>query len=298
MEKANFPVNMVCQALGVSRSGYYAWLRRKESKRQLVDREALGHIQEVFSQSRGTYGSPRIYAELKAKGEHYGRGRPAGRRKCRGRTGVRSGRIERLMRKHRITPVYRRRFVRTTQSKHGFRIAPNRLQRRFETEKKDEAWVTDLTYIFTGEGWLYLSVILDLYSRRIVGWAMSANMKTELPLAALKMAIQRRRPKRGLIHHSDRGVQYASELYQRRLRQHGIVCSMSKRGDCYDNAVVESFFITLKRELVYRARWQTRAEARNDLFEYMEVFYNRKRRHSHDGSLSPVEYEDNAAKAA
>jgi transposase InsO family protein len=281
MEKADFPVNMVCQALGVSRSGYYAWLRRKESKRQLVDREALGHIQEVFSQSRGTYGSPRIYAALKAKGRHYGRGR-----------------IERLMRKHRITPVYRRRFVRTTQSKHGFRIAPNRLQRRFETEKKNEAWVTDLTYIFTGEGWLYLSVILDLYSRRIVGWAMSANMKTELPLAALKMAIQRRRPKRGLIHHSDRGVQYASELYQRKLRQHGIVCSMSKRGDCYDNAVVESFFSTLKRELVYRARWQTRAEARNDLFEYMEVFYNRKRRHSHDGYLSPVEYEDNAAKAA
>ena len=275
MEKANFPVNMVCQALGLSRSGYYAWLRRKESKRQLVDREALGHIQEVFSQSRGTYGSPRIYAELKAKGLHYGRGR-----------------IERLMRKHRITPVYRRRFVRTTQSKHGFRIAPNRLQRRFETEKKDEAWVTDLTYIFTGEGWLYLSVILDLYSRRIVGWAMSANMKTELPLAALKMAIQRRRPKRGLIHHSDRGVQYASELYQRRLRQHGIVCSMSKRGDCYDNAVVESFFSTLKRELVYRARWQTRAEARNDLFEYMEVFYNRKRRHGYLGNVSPADFEE------
>ena len=273
-EKADFPVRLLCRTLKVSRAGFYAWQTRLPAARARVD-ERLGlEIATIHAESRQRYGCPRIHAELAARG-------------CR----TSRKRVARLMRVRGVAARRRRRFRVTTQSRHPFPIAPNVLARQFERAAPDQAWVTDITYIPTGEGWLYLAVILDLCSRFAVGWAMSARMTDELTLDALGMALARRRPPQGLLHHSDRGSQYASGDYQQVLAQHGIMCSMSRRGDCWDNAVAESFFATLKVELVHDATWETRMTARTELFDYIERFYNGQRRHSALGYLSPRAFE-------
>lgn len=273
-EKATFPVRLLCRTLKVSRAGFYAWHKRPPAARARAD-ERLGlEIATIHAESRQRYGCPRIHAELAARGCRTGRKR-----------------VARLMRTRGLAARRRRRFRVTTQSRHRFPIAPNVLARQFERAAPNQAWVTDITYIPTHEGWLYLAVILDLCSRFAVGWAMSERITDDLTLDALAMALARRRPPQGLVHHSDRGSQYASGDYQRLLERHGIVCSMSRRGDCWDNAVAESFFATLKVELVHDAAWTTRTIARAELFDYIERFYNGRRRHSALGYLSPRVFE-------
>jgi transposase InsO family protein len=280
-EKAAFPVRLLCRTLQVSRAGFYAWQARPPAPRALADAR-LGHeIGAIHAESRQRYGSPRIHAELAARGYRTSRKR-----------------VARLMRRRGLAARRRRRFRVTTESRHSLPIAPNVLARQFERAAPDQAWVTDITYIATGEGWLYLAVILDLCSRVAVGWAMSERLTDALTLNALGMALARRRPPQGLLHHSDRGSQYASGDYQKALAQHGIVCSMSRRGDCWDNAVAESFFATLKVELVHDATWATRATARTELFDYLERFYNGQRRHSALGYLSPRAFEQRQEQTA
>jgi len=273
-EKAAFPVRLLCRMLQVSRAGFYAWQTRPPAPRAQADQRLGLEIAAIHAESRQRYGSPRIHAELVDRG-------------CR----TSRKRVARLMRVHGLAARRRRRFCVTTQSRHPFPIAPNVLARQFDRAHPDQAWVTDITYIPTGEGWLYLAVILDLCSRFAVGWAMSTRITDDLTLDALAMALGRRHPPQGLLHHSDRGSQYASGDYQRALGAHGIVCSMSRRGDCWDNAVAESFFATLKVELVHDATWATRAVARTDLFDYLELFYNGQRGHSALGYLSPRAFE-------
>jgi len=273
-EKAAFPIRLLCRTLHVSRAGFYAWQARPPAGRVQADERLAVEIAAIHAESRQRYGSPRIHAELRDRGCRTGRKR-----------------VARLMRVHGLAGRRRRRFRVTTQSRHPFPVAPNVLARQFARAAPDQAWVTDITYIPTGEGWLYLAVILDLCSRFAVGWALSERITDGLTLDALEMALGRRRPPSGLLHHSDRGSQYASGGYQRVLAQHGIVCSMSRRGNCWDNAVAESFFATLKVELVHDAAWLTRAAARRDLFEYLEPFYNGRRRHSALGYLSPRAFE-------
>jgi len=280
-EKAVFPVRLLCRTLEVSRAGFYAWQTRPPARRTRAD-ERLGlEITAIHAESRQRYGSPRIHAELVDRG-------------CR----TSRKRVARLMRARGLAARQRRRFRVTTQSRHRFPIAPNVLARQFDCAVPDQAWVTDITYISTGEGWLYLAVILDLCSRVAIGWAISERMTDGLTLEALSMALARRRPPQGLVHHSDRGSQYASGDYQRTLAQHGIICSMSRRGNCWDNAIAESFFATLKVELVHDAMWDTRAVARAELFEYIELFYNGQRRHSALGYLSPRMFEYRRAQHA
>jgi putative transposase len=280
-ERAAFPVRLLCRTLQVSRAGFYAWHTRPPAPRTRAD-ERLGlEIATIHAESRQRYGSPRVHAELADRG-------------CR----TSRKRVARLMRGRGLAARRRRRFRVTTHSRHPFPIAPNVLARQFERAGPDQAWVTDITYIPTGEGWLYLAVIVDLCSRFAVGWAMSERVTDDLTLAALGMALARRRPAAGLVHHSDRGSQYASGDYQRVLAQHGIVCSMSRRGDCWDNAVAESFFATVKVELVHDAAWATRAAARTELFDYLELFYNGQRRHSALGYLSPRAFERRREQAA
>jgi transposase InsO family protein len=279
-EKARFPVRLMCRLLEVSRSGFYAWLERRES-RELNDRQLLQLIREIFAQSKQTYGSPRIYRELRARGVRCDKAR-----------------VERLMRENRITPPRKRRYRVTTDSNHKNPVAPNVLQRDFTSPAPNRLWAGDITYVWTWAGWLYLAVVLDLFSRRVVGWAMDSKLDTEsLTLRALHMALTDRVPDRGLVHHSDRGTQYTSQAYQDVLAARGIVCSMSRRGDCWDNAVVESFFATLKLDLIFRRTFRTRREAIQAIFNYIEVFYNRQRRHSYLGYLSPVEFEELATGA-
>jgi putative transposase len=280
-EKAPFPVRLLCRTLQVSRAGFYAWQARAPAPHARADARLGLEIAAIHAESRQRYGSPRIHAELVDRG-------------CR----TSRKRVARLMRLRGLAARRRRRFRATTQSRHPFPIAPNVLARQFERARPDQAWVTDITYIATGEGWLYLAVILDLCSRFAVGWAMSARITDDLTLDALGMALARRRPPQGLLHHSDRGSQYASGDYQKVLADNRIVCSMSRRGDCWDNAVAESFFATLKVELVHDATWPTRVAARTDLSEYLEVFYNGQRRHSALGYLSPVAFERQWALAA
>ena len=267
---ADFPVQVMCELLGVSRGGYYAWAGRAESARAADDRTLAAEIRAAYEASRGRYGSPRVHAELRARGRRIGRKR-----------------VARLMRGMGLAARRRRRFRRTTDSRHAFPIAPNLLERNFTAEAPDRVWLADLTYIWTAQGWLYLAAVLDLYTRRVVGWAMADHLRHELTLAALDMAIVRQRPAPGLVHHADRGVQYAAHGYRARLRRHGMVCSMSRKGDCWDNAPMESFFATLKGELVEAAEYDTRDEARADLFQYIEGFYNRRRLHSGLGHLTP-----------
>lgn len=277
---ASFPVQVMCEVLSVSRSGYYAWVARPESPRAAADRTLAAEIEAVHAESRGRYGSPRIHAQLRAHGRRVGRKR-----------------IARLMRGRGLSARRKRRFRRTTDSVHAYPVAPNLLGRNFQADAPNRVWLADLTYIWTAEGWLYLAVVLDLFSRRVVGWAMAEHLGHELALAALDMAIARQRPGRGLVHHSDRGVQYAAHEYRKRLGEHGMVCSMSRKGNCWDNAPMESFYATLKGELVEERDYLTHGEARADVFQYVEGFYNRRRLHSASGYLTPEQKADLAAAA-
>lgn len=276
--RQEFALEIMCQVLSVSRSGYYAWVARQgrePGQREKRRMELLEKIRTVHEQSEGIYGSPRVYEALKAQGE----------RVC-------ENTVAKLMQEEDIHSIARRRFrVCTTDSNHAHPVAPNLLDRCFERELPNQAWCSDITYIRTGQGWLYLAAVIDLCSRRIVGWAMADHMKASLCLEALEMAVGQRRPGGGLLHHSDRGVQYACGDYQEKLAQLGMTCSMSGRGDCYDNAVMESFFKTLKTERVYQRNYATRQEAKASIFQYIEVFYNRKRLHSSLGYVSPAAYE-------
>jgi transposase InsO family protein len=269
-----WPVAWMCEALEVSASGYYAWFSRPDSATEQWRQELLGAVGEVHADVKGRYGSPRMTAELNARGHA-----------CSENT------VADLMREHGIRAKSPRRFVRTTDSNHRLPVADNVLDRDFEPEGPNARWCADITYIPTGEGWLYLAVVEDLFSRMIVGWSMDESMESRLVVDALEMAIQRRRPEAGLLAHSDRGSQYASDHYQRVLAAEGVVCSMSEVGQCWDNAPVESFFGRLKCELEPGEMFATRDQARAELFEYLEVFYNRVRRHSSLGFLSPEEFE-------
>ena len=273
-QRASFPVRTSCRVLGVSPSGFYAWLHRPDGRRAAADRELSGEIAAIHAASRGTDGCPRVHAELRQRGRRVSRKR-----------------VARLMRASGLQARRKRRFRSTTDSRHAHPVAPNLLEQRFEATRADEIWLADITYIPTAEGWLYLAVILDLFTRQVVGWAMDQTMPQELTLRALAMALARRRPPPGLIHHSDRGSQYAATAYQNALHEHGIRCSMSRKANCFDNAPAESFFGTLKTELIHRQHYATRAEARHAIFEYLEVFYNRQRRHSALGYRSPAEFE-------
>ena len=276
-EKAKYSVIILCRVMQVSRSGYYAWDHRPLSKRDEENQNLLEKIEGIYLESRGTYGSPRIHDALKQGGMDISRHRVAW-----------------LMRKHGIRSCYgkKRRFPKTTDSHHGYPIAPNRIEQHFCVDAPNQVWVNDITYIPTAEGWLYLAVILDLYARNIVGWAMESHLSHTLATQSLTMAIQKREViPNGIIHHSDRGVQYAAEEFQKALSKNKILCSMSAKGNCLDNAVAESFFKTLKVELIHRSHFQTRKEAKTAIFEYMEVFYNQKRLHSYLGYKTPAEYE-------
>jgi putative transposase len=269
-----FKVLRMCEVFEISRSGYYSWRGRKESKRDEENRTVLAEIHKIHEQSRQAYGSVKTWRELKAQGMSCGRHR-----------------VARLRRRAGIEARRRRRFRITTQSRRGVVAAENKLNQRFEVGKTNRAWVGDITFIATAAGWLYLAVLIDLYSRKVVGWAMSERIDQRLVIDALNMAIQQSRPKPGLIHHTDQGRQYSSTAYAEILKRHGMVPSMSRRGNCYDNAVAESFFSSLKNELVHNCSFKSRNEARTAIFEYIEVFYNRQRRHSSLGYVSPAEYE-------
>ena len=274
-----WPVRVLCDALGVSASGDYAWRGRPESASAAANRALLGDIRWIHAQHRGRYGAPRIHAALRAEG------RPVGR-----------GRIERLMRRHGIRATTRRRFrVVTTDSKHGLPIADNLLDQSFVATRPNQVWLADITYVPTNEGWLYLAIVLDLSSRKMVGWAMRDHLRQELTIAALTMAIQRQQPARGLIHHSDRGSQYAAGAYRALLNANRIVPSMSRKGNCWDNAPMESWFHTLNTELVHHTRCASRDEGRRDLFAYIETYYNRQRLHSALGYRTPEQAELQAA---
>lgn len=272
---STWPVNVMCRMLGVSRSGYYGWRDRPPSARTTANLALLNDVRRIQQRHQGRYGSPRMHAALRAEGHWCSRGR-----------------VERLMRRHRIRALAGRRFRPcTTDSRHYLPIAPNLLAQRFTASAPNRVWLADITYIATGEGWLYLAAVLDLATRKIVGWAMRDHMRTELPLAALMMAAQRQRPAPGLICHSDRGSQYAAGAYGDYLAVIGAVPSMSRTANCYDNAPMESFFHTLKVELVHQCRWATLAEARQALFGYIEGYYNRYRMHSALGYLTPEQAE-------
>lgn len=266
---------MMCRVLKVSRSGYYAWRGRPESERDVENRRLVDRIRIVHKKSRKTYGSLRVHSQLVLDGERCSRGR-----------------VERLMSVNGIRAKGRRKFVATTDSKHDLPVAENVLGREFSVAEPDRVWVSDITYIPTDEGWLYLAGVVDLCSRTAVGWSMSEGLERQLVMDALKMAYLRRRPCKGLIHHSDRGSQYASADYRQLLSDYGMQMSMSRKGDCWDNAVMESFFGTLKKELVHHRRYRTREEARREIFNYIEIFYNRQRLHSSLGYLPPAEYEN------
>jgi putative transposase len=273
--RAVWPTGLMCQVLRVSRSGFYEWLGRTPSAWAQEDQRLLGLIRTSFAQSDSTYGSPRVWDDLHDWGERCG---------CK--------RVARLMREHRLCARAKRR---RPPVDNGIRpehfIAPNLLDRQFEASAPNQKWVADFTYIATGQGWLYLAVVLDLFSRRAVGWSMSPVMTAQFVLDALMMAVWRRGKPKQLLHHSDQGSQYTSEEFQRLLAEQGIACSMSRRGDCWDNAAMESFFSTLKLERANRRRYHTRDEARADLFDYIERFYNPRRKHSTLGYISPVEFE-------
>lgn len=269
-----YPVDLMCDLLGVSKSGYYAWRSRPESQRARDDRTLLEAIKRVHAASGGVYGAPRIHTELKEEGFRCGRHR-----------------VARLMRQAGLVGCPRRRFKVTTQRDPSHAVADNLLQQDFSASRPNERWAADITYISTQQGWLFLAIVMDLYSRRIVGWSMDRWNSRHLAINALNMAVQQRQPEGVLLHHSDRGAQYTSDDFRDELAKHGIECSMSARGNCYDNAVVESFFGLLKRERVNRTRYLTREQAEADIFDYIERFYNRKRRHGHLGNISPAAFE-------
>jgi len=275
-----YPIRLMCRALAVSPSGYYAWQGRPESRRSAANRALLTDIRMIHQESRQTYGSPRIWHALVRRGQRVG-----------------EHRVARLMRQAGLRAKTSTKWRATTQSQHQFPVAANTLERVFTVAAPNQVWAGDITYVWTLEGWLYLAVLLDLYSRRVVGWAMGQRLTGDLTERALTMALMNRTPSAGLLHHSDRGSQYAATSYHRLLDAYGLRPSMSRKGNCWDNACVESFFGTLKRELVYHRRYATREEATHDIFEYIEVFYNRQRRHSTLGYDSPAEYEARSAVA-
>lgn len=272
--KREFAVTRMCQILGVSQSAYYDWLTRPESQRSVEDRRLCGKIKRSHEVSRGVYGARRIREDLLSEGETASRPR-----------------VRRLMQEQGLESKARRKFKATTNSNHSQPVAPNLLDREFELERPDTVYTGDITYIPTDEGWLYLAVLIDLYSRAVVGWSMSERMTAPLVNDALVMAMWKRKPATGLMVHSDRGSQYASKLYQKTIKRNEFVCSMSRRGNCWDNAPSESFFHTLKMELTHHRRYRTREEAKREIFEYIEVFYNRQRRHSSIGYQAPLEYD-------
>jgi len=270
-----YPTNLACDVLEVSRSGYYAWRDRPASARQQRRQELAAKVQAVHAESRRVYGSPRVHRALATGGEK-----------------VSENTVAKIMQANGLRAKTKRKFVpRTTDSAHNQPIAPNILDRQFATAPPDRTWACDITYIPTDEGWLYLAGVIDVGSRRVVGWSMADHMRTELVADAMEMALARRQPRAGLLHHSDRGVQYASDDYQVLLQRHQIAVSMSGKGDCWDNAVMESFWATLKTELVNHEHYATREQARRSVFEYIEVFYNRKRLHSSLGHVSPEAFE-------
>ena len=273
--QAEFPVSIMCSVFQVSRSGYYAWSKRPESRRSRENRELAQEISEIHRESNGIYGSPKVHGELRRRGKRHGRNR-----------------VARLMRKDGLYAKTKRKFRVTTDSNHSQPVAPNLLNREFNPARPNQAWVSDITYIWTAEGWLYLAVVMDLYSRAIVGWSMAERMTRHLVTDALMLAAKRRNPPRGLLHHSDRGSQYASDDFQELLLKYGMICSMSRTGNCWDNAPAESFFSILKRELVFHNRYHSRAQARQSIFDYIERFYNRRRIHSSLGYLTPSEFEE------
>ena len=273
-----WPIRQQCRVLGVSASGYYAWRDRIPSARAVANQNLLHDIQRIHWDNHKLYGSPRVHAVLRAEGQKVGKSR-----------------VEKLMRQNNLAAMSKRRVrVTTTDSKHNLPVAPNVLERNFAALAPNEKWLADITYIPTDEGWLYLATILDLYSRKIVGWAMRDHMRTELCLVALMMATQRQRPGPGLIHHSDRGSQYASDDYRQALTDADMVQSMSRKGNCWDNAPAESFFHTLKTERVYHRHYTTREEAKRDLFHYIEGYYNTRRIHSAINYLTPEQMEKSA----
>ena len=266
----------MCHVFAVSRSGFYRWNQGTESKRAIENRHLLENIQRIYAASKGRYGSPRVTAELQDQGHTCSRPR-----------------VARLMRRHSIRARARRKFKVTTNAKHNYAVAPNLLKQGFRTDAPNRVWVSDMTYIHTLEGWLYLTMIMDLFHRKIIGWSMSERMQAgETTIPAFQMALKSCQPPAGLVFHSDQGVQYACDQFVALLNRSKAIQSMSGRGNCYDNAVAESFFHTLKTELVYHEIYRTREEARRSLFEYLEGFYNRSRRHSTLGYKSPVEYEN------
>lgn len=276
-EKGNYPITVLCRVLHVSRSAYNRWTCRKTPTAHERSDEALRvEIHAIFKVGRGSYGSPRVHEKLKRNGHRVSRKR-----------------VERLMRESGLFSRRKRKFKCTTDSNHKLPIAPNDLDRKFEAIQPNTKWVTDVTYVWTLEGWLYLAAIVDLCSRKVVGWSMSDSLATPLVTRALGMALRLRRPDQGLLHHSDRGCQYASREYQLMLKAHGIQCSMSRKGNCWDNAVAESFFATLKTELVHHVVFKTRTEARTAIFDFIEIFYNRQRIHSSIGYVTPEEFEFN-----
>ena len=273
-EKANHKVSVLCRVLELSRSGYHKWAKAKPSQRKRENSRLAAEIRGIHRTSRERYGSPRIHAELTARGKLVGKKR-----------------VARIMRENGIKARPKRKFRLTTDSAHALPVAPNLLDRNFSASAPNQAWVGDITYVWTLEGWMYLAVLIDLHSRAVVGWALSERMTRQLVLDALAMAIARRRPGSDLLHHTDRGSQYASAEYRAALQAHGIVCSMSRKGNCWDNAVAESFFATLKKELVHEMVFFSRAIARAHLFEFIEVFYNRQRRHSALNYMTPAYFE-------
>jgi putative transposase len=280
-EKASFPVRALCRIMGVTTQGYYAFARRPPSSRVVAEAVLSESIREVFSDSGETYGSPRVLRELQRRG-----------------IATSKRRVERAMRGMGLSPpVPRRRILTTTRDK-THPVAPNELARDFTATRPNERWVTDITYVWTDAGWAYVATILDLFSRAVVGWAIDVAPTTRLALTALQSAVQKRRPAAGLLHHSDRGCQYTSAEYRERLARLGVTVSMSRKGNCWDNAVAESFFATLKSELIHRRRWRDALEVRTALFEYIEVFYNRRRLHSSNDYKTPADVEQEYVDAA
>lgn len=275
--RSEYPVRMMCRALGVSRSGYYGWIGRPESARAQRHRALTEKIRHFHQASRDTYGAPRLREDLLESGEQVGENTVA-------LLMQRAGIVPKTVRKYRVTTDSRKTVP-----------APNRLEQQFTVAQPNERWVSDITFIPTREGWLYLAVIIDLYSRAVIGWAMHRRMKTELVTDALRMALMRRKVRSPLLLHSDQGSQYAAADYRAMLAENGIECSMSRKGNCWDNAVAESFFHTLKTELVHHEDYRSRSEAKASIFEYIEVFYNRQRRHSHLGQIAPLAFEKAAA---
>jgi len=269
-----FPVKKMAKCLNVSKSRYYKWVKAKPSDRKKQNIDLFDMIQKIFKINKRRYGSPRIHKDLKESGYRCGHNR-----------------VSRIMRENGLIARQKRKFTVTTDSKHDFPVSSNLLNRQFEVKKRNKVWVSDITYISTLTGWLYLCVVIDLFSRKIVGWSMGSRITAELTKGALLMAVMQRKPAKGLIFHSDRGSQYASQEFRKVLKQNKMIQSMSRKGNCWDNACAESFFSTLKMEEVFHQTYKTQDEARNSIFEYIAVYYNRQRRHSTIGYMCPDEYE-------